>query len=199
MLTTIILVITIIISWICFSNPQIFKALSLYPYRCIHNHEWYRLLTHGFVHANWTHLFVNMFVLWSFGNNVEAIFNHIGFGKGLFLVLYFGGIIVSSIVDIIRYRNNSHYDSIGASGAVSAVIFSSIFFNPWSNILFFAIIPIPGIIFGIIYLVYCQYMARQAKDNVNHNAHFYGAIYGFLFPIIIRPQLIELFIQQFGR
>ena len=198
MQTEVILAITVIISFICFNNGDLFNKLSLKPYRVVHAHEWYRLITHGFVHGDWMHLFVNMFTFWSFGRYIESVFQYLGFVSWAFLALYFGGMLVASIGDVVRYRNASWYASIGASGAVSAVLFTSILLNPWDKILLFAVLPIPGILFGVIYLAYCQYMARRGGDNINHNAHFYGAVYGFVFPILMKPELFRLFLSHFG-
>lgn len=197
MLTYILIGVTAVVSYLCFGNENLFRKLAFIPYCTIHNKEWYRLVTHGFVHADMTHLLVNMFTFWSFGTYMESLFQYVGFGKAAYLVLYFGGMIVASLYDLIKRRNDPYYVSIGASGAVSAVLFASIFFNPWGKILFFAVLPIPGIIFGVIYLAYCQYMAKQAGDNVNHNAHFYGAVFGFLFPILLRPSLFQQFLSFF--
>lgn len=197
MTTYIILGITVVVSILCFNNTVLFRRLSLSPYRIIHAREWYRIITHGFVHGDWVHLFVNMFTFYSFGEYIEYIFAQLGFGNGAFLLLYFGGMVIASIPDVIRYRNASWYDSIGASGAVSAVLFTAIFLNPWDKILLFAAIPIPGIVFGVLYLIYCQYMAKHSQDNINHNAHFYGAVYGFLFPILLEPQLFHVFLSHF--
>lgn len=197
MLTYTLIAITVLVSMLCFNNAQLFGKLSLKPYRVVHANEWYRLITHGFVHADWMHLFVNMFTFWSFGQYIENAFQYMGFGKWAFLLLYFGGMIVASVNDIIRYRNASWYTSIGASGAVAAVLFTAIFLNPWDKILLFAAIPIPGIVFGLLYLAYCQYMARRGGDHINHNAHFYGAVFGFIFPILLEPRLFQVFIQHF--
>ena len=197
MITYVIIGVTVIVSYICFGNHELFRKLAFIPYRTVHNNEWYRLITHGFVHADMTHLLVNMFTFWSFGKYIEETFRYLGFGEGAFLLLYFGGMVVASASDVIRYRNAAWYTSIGASGAVSAVLFTAIFLNPWDKILLFAVIPIPGILFGLLYLAYCQYMARQGSDNINHNAHFYGAIYGFLFPIVLEPRLFQAFLNHF--
>ena len=197
MLTYTLIAITVLVSMLCFNNAQFFDKLSLKPYRVVHANEWYRLITHGFVHADWMHLFVNMFTFWSFGQYIENAFQYMGFGKWAFLLLYFGGMIIASVNDIIRYRNASWYTSIGASGAVAAVLFTAIFLNPWDKILLFAAIPIPGIVFGLLYLAYCQYMARRGGDHINHNAHFYGAVFGFIFPILLEPRLFQVFIQHF--
>lgn len=197
MLTYIIIAATVAISMACFSNRQLFDKLSLKPARVVHSGEWFRVITHGFVHADWTHLLVNMFTFWSFGQYIESAFQYLGFGSWAFLLLYFGGMVAASIYDVVRYRNASWYTSIGASGAVSAVLFSAIFLNPWDKILFFAVIPIPGILFGVLYLAYCQYMARRGGDNINHNAHFYGALYGLIFPIFLEPRLFQAFLSHF--
>ncbi len=196
MLTYTLIAITLLVSLVCFSNNQLSGKLSLNPYRVVHANEWYRLITHGFVHADWIHLFVNLFTFWSFGQYIEQAFQYMGFGRWAILLLYFGGMIVASVNDIIRYRNASWYTSIGASGAVSAVLFTAIFLNPWDKILLFAAIPVPGIIFGLLYLAYCQYMARQGGDHINHNAHFYGAVFGFIFPIFLEPHLFQVFVQH---
>lgn len=197
MITYLIIGLTVLVSFLCFNNQQLFNKLSLSPYRVVHKREWYRIITHGFVHADSMHLFVNMFTFWSFGQYIENAFQVFGFIPGAFLLLYFGGMIVSSFSDLIFHRNDSWYSSIGASGAVSAVLFSAIFLNPWDKILLFAVLPIPGIAFGVVYLIYCQYMAKQSRDNINHNAHFYGALFGFLFPIFMEPRLLLVFLDHF--
>lgn len=197
MFTDLLIIVTAAVSIVCFNKYQLFERLSLKPYRVVQHQEWWRIITHGFVHADWIHLLVNMFTFWSFGGYIETAFEYLGFGKWAFLTLYFGGMVAASISDIIRYRNAEWYTSIGASGAVSAVLFAAIFLNPWDKILLFAIIPIPGILFGVLYLAYCQYMARQGGDNINHNAHFYGAVFGFVFPILLEPRLFQMFLSHF--
>ena len=197
MATYIIIGITVILSYMCFNNQDLFGKLAFAPYRTIKNNEWHRLITHGFIHADTTHLFVNMFTLWSFGTYIEEGFQFLGFGTIGYLGLYFGGMIVASLYDLIKRRNDPYYRSIGASGAISAVLFTSIFFNPFGKILLFAIIPIPGILFGPLYLVYCQYMNKKGGDNINHNAHFYGAVFGIIYPILLEPSLIYTFLSNF--
>ena len=196
MVTYLIIAVASIVSFMCFGRQGLINRLSFNSYAVIKRKEWFRVITHGFVHADTIHLFVNMFTLWSFGTYVESMYTAFGLGRFAFIGLYFGGMIFASLYDLIKYRDNIYYQSIGASGAVSAVLFSSILFDPWSKILLFAIIPVPGIIFGALYLLYCQYMAKQASDNINHNAHFYGALYGLLFPILLQPSLFQSFISQ---
>ena len=196
MLIYLIIGTTVVVSFMCFGRRDLVNRLSFNSYAIFKRKEWYRLITHGFVHADMMHLFVNMFTFWSFGLYMESLFTQMGFGSWGFLGLYLGGMIFASLYDLVKYRDNIYYQSIGASGAVSAVLFSSILFNPWSMIYLFAIIPVPGIVFGALYLFYCQYMAKQSSDNINHNAHFYGALYGLLFPILLEPSLAGVFVEK---
>lgn len=197
MTTYLIIGITVLVSYLCFKDQSLFYKLAMIPYRVVHNKEWYRAVSYGFVHADSMHLLVNMITFWSFGLFIESAFQQLGFGLSGYLGLYFGGLIVATLPDIIKHKNNSNYVSIGASGAVSAVLFASIFLNPWSKILILGILPVPGIVFGVLYLVYCQYMEKRGRDHVNHNAHFMGAVYGFVYPFIMKPSLINMFISHF--
>ncbi len=202
-LTTAILIATVAVSLLCFNNVRLFNALSLNPYKIFHYKQWYRIVSHGFVHADLMHLIINMLVFASFGTYVENLLRvysqeHMVNNNGMFnyLLLYFGGMVAASIHDLVKYRNEPRYNSIGASGAVAAVIFASIFFDPWGKIYFFGILPIPGIVFGLIYLFYSQYMSKRDSDNINHNAHFYGAVYGFLFPLLMDYRLWNHFVAN---
>lgn len=197
MITYFIITVTVVVSLICFNNSALFDKLSFRPYRIVHSNEWHRFITHGFVHADMMHLGVNMFTYWSFGTYIEQRFQANGFGVGAYLALYFGGMIAASVSDLIKRKDDPHYVSIGASGAISAVLFTAIFFDPFAKILFFAIIPIPGILFGVLFLAYCQYMGKKTGEHVNHNAHFYGAVYGFIFPMLLHPSLIYSFLSNF--
>jgi membrane associated rhomboid family serine protease len=196
MITTGIIIVTAVVSIACFNNEALFGRLSFSAFRAVRCGEWYRLLSHGFVHAGWAHLFVNMFTFYSFGQFMEGAFEQLGHGTWAFLLLYFGGMLVASIHDLVKRRDDPYYLSVGASGAVSAVLFAAIFLRPWDKIYLFALLPVPGILFGGVYLLYCQYMARRGGDNINHNAHFYGAVYGFLFPVCVEPGLAGYFWEQ---
>ena len=203
-MTIIIIIVTLIITVIAFYNDEVMLKMMLNPYQVYHKKEWYRMITHGFLHADWTHLIINMIVLYSFGSNVEAWFGKLKMAGYIdsvaitYSLLYFGGIIISSMITLFRHRNNRWYNSVGASGAVSAIIFTSIFFNPLDRLYFFAVIPIPGIIFAVLYLLYSSYMSRRSKDNINHDAHLLGAVYGFVFPLLINFDLISHFLQGFS-
>jgi membrane associated rhomboid family serine protease len=144
-----------------------------------------------------------MLVFFSFGNYVERelanIQDHTSLlsGNVVFLLLYFGGAIIASIPTFLKHKDNPDYVSVGASGAVSAILFTSIFLNPLDKVYFYGVLPVPGIVFGGLYLIYSSYMARKGNDNINHDAHFWGAVFGIVFPILIEPSLIKDFINQF--
>ncbi len=185
-----------------FNNPELFAKLQFNPYQVVNRGEYYRLLTHGFLHAGWWHLIVNMFVLFLFGRVTEFYLQNlqeagiIKIYRLIYILFYLVAIIISSLVSLIKHRDNIWYNSVGASGAVSAVIFFSIFFNPWERLYLYAMLPIPGIVFGALYLIYSQYMSRREGDNINHDAHFVGAVFGFLFPLLLDAGLFNYFIQQ---
>jgi membrane associated rhomboid family serine protease len=205
MTTTLVLIlITVLISFLCFNSPQLFNMLSLNPYRVVTRGEWWRVVSHGFVHGDTVHLVVNMIVLYSFGRSIELSFNELHAFENLirnpraaYLSLYFLGMIAATVHDLVKNRNNPRYTSIGASGAVSAVVFATIFLDPWGKLLLMGVIPIPGILFGILYLGYSQCSARRGKDNVNHYAHLYGALFGFVYPLLLNPQLAHHFLGAF--
>jgi len=191
------------VSVYAFSHNRFFYKMTLNPYLFFRNREYWRILTHGFIHADWVHLGVNMFVLFSFGLFTErylkelAQHGYITHPSLNFLALYLGGIFFSALPSLFRHKNNAPYNSVGASGAVSAVVFTSIFFQPRS-LIYFYFIPIPALVFGVLYLVYSQYMSKKSNQNINHDAHFAGAVFGFVFPVLMNPSLIRLFLSQIG-
>jgi membrane associated rhomboid family serine protease len=154
--------------------------------------QFYRLLTSGFIHADYNHLIFNMLTLYFFGGPVEKIMTGV-IGKFGFLALYLGGIIISDIPSYIKHRNNSHYASLGASGGVSSVMFAFILFAPWT---WFSFPPVPAIVYGVGYLVYCIYMGKKGGDNINHDAHFWGALFGIVFVLINSPEMASYFLDQ---
>ncbi|MFP3860197.1 MAG: rhomboid family intramembrane serine protease [Bacteroidales bacterium] len=201
--TFIIIALTIVVSLLAFNDNNLFKKLQLNPYLVIQRNQWHRVITHGFIHADSIHLLVNMIVLFSFGRSVENQFdilakNHqiINSATLHMIILYFAGMIIASSTTIFKHKNNYQYNSVGASGAVSAVVFAAIFFSPKNTILIMGIIPIPAILFGILYLIYSQYKSRKGNDNVNHDAHFLGAVFGFIYPVIIDPSLLKYFLNS---
>jgi membrane associated rhomboid family serine protease len=198
-MTLIIILITLIISISAFYNTDIFDKLKFNPYRTAHQKEVWRLLTYGFIHADWVHLGVNMFVLFYFGTLVSAYFDMVFPGNSTFyfLLLYLGGLLISAAPAFGKHKNNLYYNSVGASGAVSAILFSSIVFDPMNKIyLMFIPIGIPAILFGVLYLVYSAYMDKKGNDNIGHDAHFWGGIYGFVLTLILKPDLFNHFLYQ---
>jgi membrane associated rhomboid family serine protease len=198
MITWILIGTTALVSYMAFQNRELMEKLQFNAAKVIHEKEYYRLVSHAFVHANWSHLIVNMFVLYFFGRNIEAYFGYY-FGNratAYFLLLYFGGILASNLWSLIKHKDNYYYNAVGASGAVSAVLFAAIFFNPWELLYLFAVLPIPGILFAVGYLFYSYQSSKKSNDNIAHDAHLLGAIFGFVFPVLLNPALFGQFIDK---
>ncbi|MGI6291008.1 MAG: rhomboid family intramembrane serine protease [Bacteroidales bacterium] len=196
MVNLIVLSITVLISIIAFNRKDVFYALSFNAYAVARRRQWYRVLSYGFIHANWVHLLVNMFVLWMFGGLLEKTYVYLFATKGYFmyLLLYLSSIVVATMGDLKQYKDDYNYHAVGASGATSAVIFAGILLYPMQKIyIFFIPIGIPAFIFGILFLIYSAYMSRRNIDNIGHNAHFYGAVYGFFFTLMFDYKLIVHF------
>ncbi|MEY4877031.1 MAG: hypothetical protein RL708_2180 [Bacteroidota bacterium] len=193
-----ILGITILASLIAFGNETFFNKNKFVPYLINRNPlEWFRFISSGFIHADFMHLFLNMFVFYSFGSNLNYYFNDMFGTKGnlYFLFLYISAIAVSEIPTYIKNRNNSYYASIGASGAVAAITFANILISPTSDILMMGI-RMPAIVFGVIYLAAEYFLGKRKGDNINHDAHFWGAVYGFVFTGLLQPNLFLLFVEK---
>jgi membrane associated rhomboid family serine protease len=190
-----IIIATVIVSISAFQNRTLFHKLKFNAYYIKENGEWYRLFTGGFVHADWMHLGFNMFALWMFGKFVEPFFHELlqgdkTLGSLAYLAFYVAAIPMSSLFSYEKHKNDQWYNAVGASGAVSAVLFSFIVQAPFSELMIFPIpFALPSIIFGALYLVYSWYMSRRGQDNIGHDAHFFGAIFGVLVTLICRPQL----------
>jgi len=200
-MTIILIAITVAVSYAAFKSSKLMENLQFNASKIYHKKEYHRLITHAFVHANWEHLFVNMIVLFSFGQAIEMYFKY-NFGNNhilYYFLLYFGGILTSNLYALIKHRDNYFYNAVGASGAVASILFAAIFFDPWNKIYFFGILPIPGIIFAALYLFYSYQMSVKQKDNVAHDAHFLGALFGFIFPILINPMLFQTFLDKLFR
>lgn len=183
-ITLILVVMTGIISYQAFNNPSMKQQLLFYPVAVKEQGQLFRFLSHGFVHSNWTHLLVNMYVLYIFGEYCEfrfsLLFGEVG-GRIAYLLFYLTAIIAASIPSYLRHQGNRYYRALGASGATSAIVFTYVLFNPWNWFLF---PPLPAIIFGIAYLWYSNYMDKKGGDNIGHNAHFWGAVYGLVFIVV---------------
>ena len=191
--TWVLIGVTVLVSWRAFNDRRLLERLILWPPAISRNKEYDRLLTHGFIHADGMHLLFNMVTLYFFGRALEGWFvQRIGIpGYALF---YLSAIVVAILPTYLRHRNDPNYRSLGASGAVSAVLFSYILLDPWSGIYLFLIpIPIPAFVFGGLYLGYTIWMDRRGGGNVNHSAHLWGALYGMLFTVVLDPGVATTF------
>ena len=186
-ITTIIIIITTIISIAGFSNAKIIDNLIFYPPAVSQRNQWYRFITCGLIHADYSHLIFNMLSLYFFGPFVEDAFNGIFLenGEWYYIALYVTSLVVSLLPTYIKNKDNYAYRSLGASGAVSAVIFAGLMIAPQTEVmLFFIPIPIPGFIFAPLYLIVSALLERKGGSNINHSAHIFGALYGLAFVII---------------
>ena len=202
MITYSIIAVTVLISVLAFSNGDLFYKFRFNPYLALHSKQYFRFLTYGFIHADWMHLLINMFVLFSFGRVVEVYYKELFEVKGAFyyILLYVGAIAISVLPSFGKHKDDPSYNAVGASGAVSAVVFASILFEPLAKIyLFFIPIGIPAAIFGVLYLIYSAYMGKRGKDNIGHDAHFWGAIFGIVFTICLKPKIVLYFIGQISQ
>lgn len=194
-ITIIILILTCVISFTAFSNQRIIDDLIFYPPAITNRNQWYRFITNGFIHADFGHLAFNMFSLYMFGEFVEKyfVFMFSGQGKIMYLVMYLSALLICLLPTYFKNRNNYHYRSLGASGAVSAVVFAGIFLEPTIKIGLLFVPPIiPGFVFGPLYLALSAYMSKRGGDNINHSAHFWGAVWGIVF-VIIASKLLSGF------
>jgi len=187
-----IFAITIATSLWAFYNDTLFSNLILHPYSVSRGQRVYTVITSGLIHNDWMHLFFNMLSYYFFAFQLEPVLGHWQFG-----LLYTLSLILSDLPTVYKHRNDNWYHSLGASGAVSAVIFSAIMFNPLGKMMLMILpIPIPAVLFGALYLVYCNYASKNAKDNVNHDAHMFGALSGLLITIALDPHVVHDFLTK---
>jgi membrane associated rhomboid family serine protease len=189
--TIIIIILTTLLSFSAFNNQKLYGDLILYP-PAIQRGQYYRFLTSGFIHADMQHLLFNMLTLYFFGEAIEGLLNE-AVGRWAFLALYLGAIVISDIPSYLKNKNNAQYASLGASGGVSAIVFAFIIFAPWA---WFAFPPVPAIVFGVGYMWYSIYMGKKGTDNVNHDAHLWGALFGIIFIFINMPEQVLGFVQR---
>ncbi len=188
---SVIFIFTLVTSIYAFSNPGIYGKFMLHPYSVSRGQRVYSIFTSGMIHQDWMHLFFNMFSFYFFAFPLERMMGHWQFG-----ILYVASLALSDMSTILKYKDQFGYNSLGASGAISAVVFSYILFNPMATIgVFF--IPMNAVVFGILYLVYSAYASRQSS-HINHDAHFFGALSGLIITIILVPGIIPAFLRQLG-
>jgi membrane associated rhomboid family serine protease len=195
MLATLILIATTcIVSWIAFKNPKAGHDLVLWPPAVTKQKQYWRLVSYGFVHADMQHLLFNMITLFFFGRYIEQLIS--GYiGSAGYLLFYLGGLLVSILPSYLRNRDNANYMSLGASGAVSAVLFAFILIQPWTLIFVF-FLPVPAILYAVLYVGYSIYQDHHGHDNINHSAHLWGAAYGVVFTLVMEPRVAAVFVDR---
>lgn len=191
--TLIIIVITAIVSLVALSNRTVMNRLIMWP-PAMQRGQYDRFITYGFVHADGTHLLFNMFTLFFFGRAIENFYRPYFGGLG-FVLFYLAALVVSMLPSYLKHKDDPNYLSLGASGAVSAVLFAYILFAPW-NLIYVFFIPVPAIIYAALYTAYSVYAAKRGQDNINHSAHLWGAAFGIIATIAIEPALIQRFIAK---
>ena len=192
-LTLVLIAVTVLVSWRAFTDQRLLGRLILWPPAVQRNRQYDRLLTYGFVHADWMHLAFNMITLWSFGSAVEQVFSAWITPLG-FVLFYLSAIVVSILPTFLKHQRDANYRSLGASGGVAAVLFAAILFDPWTKLIIFPIpLPIPAFLFAILYVGYSIWMDRRVGSNVNHSAHLWGAAYGVLFTALLQPAILGHF------
>ena len=193
MITLVLIAITVLVSWQAWQRPRLLDRLMLWPPAIDRQRQYDRLVTHGFVHADWQHLLFNMITLFFFGRFAEQLVTQM-IGPVGFVLFYLSAIVIAILPSYLRHRHDARYRSLGASGAVSAVLFAFILFNPW-GLIFVFFLPVPAILYGVFYVGYSFWMDRQGTDNVNHSAHLSGAIYGVLFMLLMEPRIAGHFLS----
>ncbi len=195
-ITYLIIGITVITSFSAFSNVELLKRLIFYPVLIKEKNEWWRFITQGAIHADIQHLIFNMLTLYFFGRQVETNFEYLFGNPYVYPIFYITALMFSSTPSYVKHKNNSYYRALGASGAIAAILFTTIIFDPWQTLLLNFFIPVPALLFAVGYIVYSSYMSKRGTDNIGHDAHLYGALYGIIFPVVLKPQLISYFIDQ---
>jgi membrane associated rhomboid family serine protease len=187
---SIIFIFTLVTSIYAFNDGGLHERFMLHPYSVYRRKNVYTLITSGLIHGSWMHLIFNMFTFYAFAFTLESTIGSLRFG-----LVYFIGMILSDIPSVIKHKNDYNYHSLGASGAISAVLFSYILFYPLSTLIIFPLpIPIWAALFGVLYLVYSYYMSKSSRDNINHDAHLFGAITGIIVTILAVPGIVPHFI-----
>ena len=198
--TLILIAANVIFSMIGFSNRDMLNKFIGWPYYEKKNNQYYRFVSSGFLHADWAHLIFNMIALFLFGSILEPLFSYGLGGAPAYLALYFFGMIMGDIPGFLKHREDEYYRSLGASGAVSAVVFACIVFMPWNTFSLYGFIRLSGVVFAILYIVYCVYMGKRKMDNIGHDAHLWGSIFGLAFMLalvaIMRSDLFPYILED---
>ena len=193
-ITLAIIVATSLVSWLGFNNEALRGALVLWPPAVTRRHEYHRFLGYGVVHADFMHLLLNMITLFFFGRLMEGFYAQYLGAMG-FLWFYLSALVVSALPSYLKHRDDPNYVTLGASGAVSAVLFAFILLKPWETIYVY-FVPVPAILFAVAYTGYSVYMNHRQADRINHSAHLAGAAYGVLFTVLMEPKVLSHFLAE---
>ncbi|WP_374013863.1 rhomboid family intramembrane serine protease [Pseudoxanthomonas koreensis] len=193
--TIILIAATALVSWLAFNNRRLADRLILWPPAVAKRHEYWRLVSYGFLHADLPHLLFNMVTLFFFGRLIEQVMLQLTGSMLTYPLFYLGALLVSILPSYLKNQDNPNYFSLGASGAVSAVLFAFILISPWSLIFVF-FIPAPAIIYAVFYVGYSLWMDHKGGDRINHSAHLPGAAFGVIFMLAMEPRLGQVFLAE---
>ncbi len=195
--TVVVVALTCLISLVAFNSSKILDSLIFWPPAISMRHQYYRFITCGFIHADFLHLAFNMVTLYFFGRGLELFYRgELGLQSYYYPILYFTALIASNIPSYLKRKDDYNYRSLGASGAVCAVMFAVIMIRPWDMLYIYGKLPIPAILYALLFLAFSIYMSKRGGDNVNHDAHLWGAAYGVLFTILVHPAIVSTFINE---
>ena len=183
-LLIVIIAVTVLISYKGFNDLSFFRKLEFHVGSILKG-EQIRMISSGFLHVDMGHLFFNMVTLWFFAPLVLAYL-----GNWTFVLVYMGSLIFGNLLTLLFNKNNYSYRAVGASGAVTGILYSAILLQPDMMLGLFFVIPIPAYLFGILYLLYSIYGMKSKNDNIGHSAHFGGAVGGYVITLIEQPQLL---------
>ena len=195
-ITLVLIAVTCLVSWMAFNNRALADRLILWPPAIDRHRQYDRLVTYGFIHADFMHLLFNMITLFFFGPLIEQLMAQL-VGVWAFPLFYVSALVVSILPTYLKNQRNPNYLSLGTLGGVSAVLFAFVLVAPW-ELIFVFFIPLPAVLFAVLYVGYSLWMDRRGGDRINHSAHLAGAAYGVLFMLIMRPQVLQYFVSELG-
>ena len=190
-----LIAVTALVSWLAFKDRRLVDRLILWPPAVSQRHQYWRLASYGLLHADLSHLLFNMITLFFFGRLIEQVMVQLTGSWLTYPLFYLTALVVSILPSYLRNQGNRNYFSLGASWAVSAVLFAFILIQPWSLIFVF-FIPAPAILYAVFYVGYSIWMDRKGGDRINHSAHLAGAAFGVMFMLAMEPRLFNVFIDQ---
>ena len=190
-----LIAVTALVSWLAFKDRRLVDRLILWPPAVSQRHQYWRLASYGLLHADLSHLLFNMITLFFFGRLIEQVMVQLTGSWLTYPLFYLAALVVSILPSYLKNQKNPNYLSLGASGAVSAILFAYILISPWSLIFVF-FIPAPAILYAVFYVGYSIWMDRKGGDRINHSAHLAGAAFGVMFMLAMEPRLFNVFIDQ---